>query len=120
MGRIVGRILPGATIYLFGSAVKGVRQGDSDLDVLVITNTQLSRQRERGSLRTLLALLRHHPAPHGGVLRSPLGLLEDAGELEAEDRGKGAGRSGRGLHPEVGDPGAGPRRGVRQGDHSGR
>ncbi|HEX9899941.1 MAG TPA: nucleotidyltransferase domain-containing protein [Candidatus Methylomirabilis sp.] len=44
LGRIVRGVLPGATIYLFGSAAKGVRQADSDLDVLIITNTHLSRQ----------------------------------------------------------------------------
>ncbi len=46
LGRIIRRLLPGATIYLFGSATKGVRQADSDLDVLIITNTHLSRQEE--------------------------------------------------------------------------
>lgn len=41
MGRILRGFLPGATIYLFGSAANGVRQADSDLDVLIITNTHL-------------------------------------------------------------------------------
>ena len=44
LGRIIRRILPDATIYLFGSAAKGDRQADSDLDVLIITNGHLSRQ----------------------------------------------------------------------------
>lgn len=46
LGRIVRRLLPGATIYLFGSAAKGVRQADSDLDVLIITDSLLPRQEE--------------------------------------------------------------------------
>jgi len=46
LGGIIRRFLPGATIYLFGSAAEGVRQPDSDLDVLIITNTHLSRQEE--------------------------------------------------------------------------
>lgn len=44
LGRIIRQFLPGATIYLLGSAAKGVRQADCDLDVLVITNIRLSRQ----------------------------------------------------------------------------
>ena len=46
LDRIIRRLLPGATIFLFGSATKGVRQADSDLDVLIITNTHLSCQEE--------------------------------------------------------------------------
>ncbi len=46
LGRIVRRLLPGATIYLFGSAARGIRESDSDFDVLIITSARLSRQDE--------------------------------------------------------------------------
>lgn len=46
LGRIIRRFLPGATIYLFGSAAKGIREPDSDIDVLIITNNRLSRQED--------------------------------------------------------------------------
>ena len=38
--------MPGATIYLFGSAAKGLRTADSGLDVLIISPARLSRQAE--------------------------------------------------------------------------
>jgi predicted nucleotidyltransferase len=44
--RIVGNLLPAATVYLFGSAVNRVRQADSDLDVLILTSDPISRQEE--------------------------------------------------------------------------
>jgi predicted nucleotidyltransferase len=44
--RIVRNLLPGATIYLFGSAAKGIREADSDLDVLILTSDRISRQEE--------------------------------------------------------------------------
>jgi predicted nucleotidyltransferase len=46
LGRIVRRLLPGATIFLFGSAARRVREADSDLDVLIITSARLTRQEE--------------------------------------------------------------------------
>ncbi len=46
LGQIIRRLLPDATIYLFGSAAKGLREADSDLDVLIITGTRASRQEE--------------------------------------------------------------------------
>lgn len=46
LGQIVRRHLPGAIIYLFGSAAQGVREADSDLDVLVITPSRLCRGEE--------------------------------------------------------------------------
>jgi len=44
LGQLVRRIVPEATIYLFGSAARGVREAGSDIDVLIITSTRLSRQ----------------------------------------------------------------------------
>jgi len=44
--RIIRRLLPGATIYLFGSTAKGIREPDSDIDVLIITKSRLSRQED--------------------------------------------------------------------------
>lgn len=46
LARIVRSLLPGATIYLFGSAVRGLRETGSDLDVLIISNARLSLQEE--------------------------------------------------------------------------
>jgi predicted nucleotidyltransferase len=46
LGQIVRRLLPAITIYLFGSAAKGLRKADSDLDILIISSARLSRQGE--------------------------------------------------------------------------
>jgi len=45
--------------------------------------------------------------PPGGLPRPPLGRLEHAGGLHAEERGHGAPGLPEDRHPEVGDPGAG-------------
>ncbi len=45
--------------------------------------------------------------PPGGLPRPPLGRLEHAGGLQAEERGQGAAGMPEDLHPEVGEPGAG-------------
>ncbi len=46
LGRTIRRLLPDATIYLFGSATTGTREADSDLDVLIITNAHLPQQEQ--------------------------------------------------------------------------
>jgi predicted nucleotidyltransferase len=43
---ILRRILPGATVYLYGSGVRGAREPDSDLDLLILTEHRLSREEE--------------------------------------------------------------------------
>ncbi len=44
--QIIQRLLPGATVYLYGSAARGTREPDSDLDLLVVTEGRLSRGEE--------------------------------------------------------------------------
>jgi uncharacterized protein len=41
--RTIHTLLPGATVYLYGSGARGTREPDSDLDLLVVTETGLSR-----------------------------------------------------------------------------
>ena len=43
---VLRRILPGVTIYLYGSGVRGEREPDSDLDLLILTERRLSREEE--------------------------------------------------------------------------
>jgi len=43
---ILQRILPGATVYLYGSGARGAREPDSDLDLLILTEHRLSREEE--------------------------------------------------------------------------
>jgi predicted nucleotidyltransferase len=44
--QIIHRLAPGATVYLYGSGARGSREQDSDLDILVLTENQLSRSEE--------------------------------------------------------------------------
>ena len=44
--RAIHAVLPGATVYLYGSGARGTREPDSDLDLLVLTETGLSRDEE--------------------------------------------------------------------------
>jgi len=44
--RAIHTVLPGATVYLYGSGARGTREPDSDLDLLVLTETGLSRDEE--------------------------------------------------------------------------
>jgi predicted nucleotidyltransferase len=46
VGEIIHKLLPGATLYLYGSGARGTREPDSDLDLLIVTETQLSRAEE--------------------------------------------------------------------------
>ncbi len=46
VAQTVRRLLPSAEVYLFGSAAKGLREPDSDLDVLIISPARLSPQEE--------------------------------------------------------------------------
>jgi predicted nucleotidyltransferase len=39
----IQRVVPGTTVYLYGSAARGTREPDSDLDVLLLTERPLSR-----------------------------------------------------------------------------
>jgi|MudIll2142460700_1097286.scaffolds.fasta_scaffold76683_4 predicted nucleotidyltransferase len=39
----IQRLVPGTTVYLYGSAARGTREPDSDLDVLLLTERPLSR-----------------------------------------------------------------------------
>jgi predicted nucleotidyltransferase len=43
---ILQRILPGATVYLYGSGARGACEPDSDLDLLILTEHRLSREEE--------------------------------------------------------------------------
>ena len=43
---IIYELLPGATVYLYGSGARGTREPDSDLDLLIITGDRLSRSQE--------------------------------------------------------------------------
>ena len=42
----IRRVVPGATMYLYGSGARGTREPDSDLDVLLLTETPLSHDEE--------------------------------------------------------------------------
>lgn len=44
--RAIHTLLPGATVYLYGSGARGTREPDSDLDLLILTETGLSRDEE--------------------------------------------------------------------------
>jgi predicted nucleotidyltransferase len=44
--RAIQRVVPGATIYLYGSGARGTREPDSDLDVLLLTEAPWSRDEE--------------------------------------------------------------------------
>jgi predicted nucleotidyltransferase len=45
--RAIRAVLPGATVYLYGSGARGTREPDSDLDLLILTETGASRDEER-------------------------------------------------------------------------
>jgi len=40
----IGRFLPSATVLLYGSAARGTREAESDLDVLVLTEAPLTAE----------------------------------------------------------------------------
>ena len=42
----IQRVVPGTTVYLYGSGARGTREPDSDLDVLLLTERPLSREVE--------------------------------------------------------------------------
>jgi len=42
----IQRVLPGATVYLYGSGARGTREPDSDLDLLILTDARVSRDEE--------------------------------------------------------------------------
>jgi predicted nucleotidyltransferase len=42
----IQRVVPDATVYLYGSGARGTREPDSDLDVLLLTEAPLSRDEE--------------------------------------------------------------------------
>jgi predicted nucleotidyltransferase len=42
----IHRVLPGATVYLYGSGARGTREPDSDLDLLILTDARLSRDED--------------------------------------------------------------------------
>ena len=44
--RAIQRVVPGATVSLYGSGARGTREPDSDLDVLLLTEAPLSRDEE--------------------------------------------------------------------------
>ena len=44
---IIARLLPEATLYLYGSGARGARESDSDLDLLILTAHAVSRSDER-------------------------------------------------------------------------
>jgi predicted nucleotidyltransferase len=46
IGEIIHKLLPGATLYLYGSGARGTREPDSDLDLLIVTEARLSRAEE--------------------------------------------------------------------------
>lgn len=45
---VIRRLVPKATVYLYGSAARGARPPDSDLDLLIVTERRLSRSEESG------------------------------------------------------------------------
>jgi predicted nucleotidyltransferase len=44
---VIARLLPEATVYLYGSGARGAREPDSDLDLLILTPHPVSRSDER-------------------------------------------------------------------------
>ena len=44
--QVIRRVVPGATVYLYGSGARGTREPDSDLDLLILTEIPLSRSDE--------------------------------------------------------------------------
>jgi predicted nucleotidyltransferase len=44
---VIVRLLPDATVYLYGSAARGAREPDSDLDLLILTPRPVSQSDER-------------------------------------------------------------------------
>ena len=44
--QIIHGLVPGATVYVYGSGARGSREQDSDLDLLIVTPHQLSRPEE--------------------------------------------------------------------------
>jgi predicted nucleotidyltransferase len=42
----IQRVLPGATVYLYGSGARGTREPDSDLDLLILTEARVSSAEE--------------------------------------------------------------------------
>jgi predicted nucleotidyltransferase len=44
---VIARLLPDATVYLYGSGARGAREPDSDLDLLILTSRPTSRIDER-------------------------------------------------------------------------
>src|SRR3990172_4118486 len=44
--RVISDLLPGSTMLLYGSAARGEREPESDYDVLVLVETQISSEEE--------------------------------------------------------------------------
>ena len=44
---IIARLVPAATLYLYGSGARGAREPDSDLDLLILTPGPVLRSEER-------------------------------------------------------------------------
>ena len=43
---LIAQLLPGATVYLYGSGARGTREPDSDLDLLIVTERPVTRSEE--------------------------------------------------------------------------
>jgi len=54
--QIIHRLVPGATVYLYGSGARGSREHDSDLDILILTEKQLSRSEEAAVVEAVYEL----------------------------------------------------------------
>jgi len=44
---IIARLVPAATLYLYGSGARGAREPDADLDLLILTPGPVLRSEER-------------------------------------------------------------------------
>jgi predicted nucleotidyltransferase len=43
---LIAQLLPGSTVYLYGSGARGTREPDSDLDLLIVTERPTTRTEE--------------------------------------------------------------------------
>jgi len=68
IGRRIGRELPAEQVILFGSYAHDAATEDSDVDLLVVSNTSLPPHRRYGAVRRLLA---DCPAAFDSIVKTP-------------------------------------------------
>ena len=94
----VERVLPGAEVYVFGSAVEGGLTGGSDIDLLVIAENLPDKALERASIKVRIEDEARLPAYHPFEIH--LATPEEAeqylrranGKVERLHRGQGTSR----------------------------